>query len=294
MSVRVESDLRNERTHVVVERIKAMIKVGNNGCHTSNACGHRPESPSFMANRRDTLPRLNINMQQQPMPVQQLYPPALLQQGFHPSYPMPSTLHTPMQAFFNPQVPPAPARPTHHAHQASVQLAAAGIHPPNLLTPISTHFPRPSMILGSTGQPPSHPFPNRSRRQLSIGGPPKAVLGGPARKLSPLPSTSASNAPASTSTPLKKPKKVIVNLPKETVPGEDGGPATRSSWARSPLDNPFQYQDHPVIPPESTTVEVFPPDAYRLDLPNSIDVYLPGRVCTFIHYSLKVLWIAFE
>jgi hypothetical protein len=241
-----------------------------------------------MANRRDTLPRLNIinNMQQQQMPVQQLYPPALLQQGFHPSYPMPSTLHTPMQAFFNSQVPPAPARPTHHTHHASIQLAAAGIHPPNLLTPISTHFPRPSMILGSTGRPPSHPFPNRNRRQLSVGGPPKAILGGPARKLSPLPSTSAPSTPAST--------KVIVNLPKETVPGEDGEPATRSSWARSPYDNPFQYQDHPAISPESTTVEVFPPDTFRLYLPNSIDVYLPGRVCIFIHYNLKVLWIISE
>jgi hypothetical protein len=242
-----------------------------------------------MANRRESLPRLNIhNMQQQPMPVQQLYPPALLQQGFH-SYPMQSALHTPMQAFFNPQVPPAPARPTHNAHQASIQLAAAGIYPPNLVTPISTYFPRPSMILGSTGQPSSHPFPNRSRRQLSIGGPPKAVLGGPARKLSPLP-PSAPNGPATSTGPTspQKSKKINVNLPKETVPGEDGKPATRSSWARSPLDNPFQYQDHPGIPPELTTVEVFPPDTYRLNFPNSIDVYLPGRVCTFIHYNLKV------
>ena len=237
-----------------------------------------------MANRRESLPRLNINMQQQPMPVQQLHPPALLQQGFHPSYPMPSTLHTPMQAFFNPVPPPAPARFTHHAHQASVQLAAAGIHPPNLLTPLSTHFPRPSMILGSASQPPSHPFPNRKRRQLSIGGPPKAVLGGPARKLSPLPSNSAPND--ETSIFPKKSKKITVNLPKETVPGEDGEPATRSSWARFPLDNPFQYQDHPAIPPEVSTVEVFPPDTYRLDLPDLIDVYLPGKVCTFIFYNL--------
>jgi hypothetical protein len=249
-----------------------------------------------MANRRETLPRLNINMQQQPMPVQQLYPQPVLQQAFHPSYPIQSTLHTPMQAFFNSQVPPAPARPTHHAHQASLQLAAAGIHPPNLVTPISSYFPRPSMILGSTGQPPSHPFPNRNRRQLSIGGPPKAVLGGPARKLSPLPGTSAPNDSASTSTTnstsLQKSQKAIVNLPKETLPGQDGEPPNRSSWARSPLDNPFQYQDHPDIPPELTSVELFPPDTYRLHFPNSIDVYLPGRVCAFIHFKLNVLWIA--
>ena len=285
MSVSVESDLRNERIHVVDERNdKAMIKFFTQvTLFTRLVTG--------LSNCRETLPRLNINMQQQPMPVQQMYPTSLLQ-GFHPSYPMPSTLHTPMQAFFNSQVPPTPARPTHHAHQASIQLAAAGIHPPNLVTPISTHFPRPSMILGSTAQFPPHPFPNRNRRQLSIGGPPKAVLGGPARKLSPLPSTSAPYDAASSSITPPKSQKAIVNLPKESVPGEDGEPATRSSWARSPLDNPFLYQDHPAIPPELTTVEVFPPDTYRFDIPNSIDVYLPGRVCTFIHLNLKVLWIA--
>jgi len=218
-----------------------------------------------MANRRETLPRLS-------MPAPPMYAPPFLQQ---------SALQTPMQALFNSQVPAAPARPIHHAHQASIQLAAAGIHPPNLVTPVSTHFPRPSMILGSTGQPPSHPFPNRSRRQLSIGGPPKAVLGGPARKLSPLPSTSAPTAPATTP---QKTKKVFVNLPKETVPAKDGEPATRPSWARSPLDNPFQYQDDSVIPAELTTAELFPPDTYRLLLPHSIDVYLPGKVSIYLSF----------
>jgi hypothetical protein len=85
-------------------------------------------------------------------------------------------------------------------------------------------------------------------------------------------------------------QKVNVNLPKETVPGEDGKPATRSSWARSPLDNP--YQDHPVISPEVITAGVFPPDTDRHDVPYSIDVYLPGKVCFyFILYNIKVLWI---
>ena len=242
-------------------------------------------SPRIMANRRDNLPRLNIQQQQQ-MSALPMYPQAL---GF-PSYPIPSALHTPMQPLFNPQMPPTPARPTHHAHQVSIQLAAAGIHPPNLVTPISGHFPRPSMILGSTGQPPSHPFPNRNRRQLSIGGPPKAVLGGPTRKLSPLPSTSAPTAPATFTTP-QKPKKVTVNLPKETVPEKDGEAATRTSWARSPLDNPFQYQDHSVIPAELTTAEQFPPDTYRLYLPNSIDVYLPGRVSIILPSSLNLFLI---
>lgn len=263
MSVSVDSDLKGERNERMRER--NMIKVI--GQVPSVTLLTRLVTGNLMANRRESLPRLNIQHQQVPM-----YP---LQ---HSLYPMQSALHTPMQPLFNSQPPPAPGRPTQHAHQASVQLAAAGIHPPNLVTPISSHFPRPSMFLGSTGQPPSHPFPNRNRRQLSIGGPPKAVLGGPARKLSPLPSTSAQTAPVPASTTPQKPKKLVVNLPKETVPGKDDEPATRSSWARSPLDNPFQYQDHFVTPPELTTAEPFPPDDYRLHLPSSIDVYLPGRV----------------
>ncbi|KAF8168344.1 hypothetical protein B0H34DRAFT_685136 [Crassisporium funariophilum] len=233
--------------------------------------------------RRDPLPRLsiapNINMQQ-PMGGGGMYSPALptsLQQSFHPAFPMNSSLQTPMQAFFNAQPPPAPGRPAHHQHQASMQLAAAGIHPPNFMTPVATHFPRPSMMLGPGGQPqaPSHPFPNRNRRQLSIGGPPKAVLGGPARKLSPLPATATPTA--ATSVTPQKAKKVTVNLPKETIAGEDGKPATRTSWARTPLDDTFEYKDKPIIPVELSTTELFPPDAWRLRLPNSIDVYLPGK-----------------
>jgi hypothetical protein len=246
-----------------------------------------------MANkRRDPLPRLsiaqNFNMQQ-PMggPNQALYSPALpttLQQSFHPAFPMGNPLQTPMQSFFTPQMPGPPGRPTHHAHQASIQLAAAGIHPPNLVTPVATHFPRPSMILGPGGQPqpPSHPFPNRNRRQLSIGGPPKAVLGGPARKVSPMPgSVSPAPAPAVTPTPQKT-KKVIVNLPKETVVGEADESPTRPSWARSPVANQFVLTDVPVIPVDTTTAESYPPDAWRLGLPNSIDVYLPGKVCLLL------------
>ncbi|KAF9560205.1 hypothetical protein CPC08DRAFT_665707 [Agrocybe pediades] len=240
-----------------------------------------------MANRRrDPLPHLKIapNLaMQQPVggPGQALYSPALptsLQQSFHPSFPMNNPLQTPMQSFFV-NTPGAPGRPT-HAHHASIQLAAAGIHPPsNFMTPVATHFPRPSMMLapGSQPQGPSNPFPNRNRRQLSIGGPPKAVLGGPARKVSPLPGLAApSPAPAPSATPVKT-KKIIVNLPKETVVEEDGETKTRPSWARVPLDENFVYKDTAVEPVELTTAESFPPDSWRLGLPETIDVYLPGK-----------------
>ncbi|KAF9480431.1 hypothetical protein BDN70DRAFT_912709 [Pholiota conissans] len=241
-----------------------------------------------MSKRRDPLPRLNIapNMNsQQPMgtPAQGLYSPALptsIQQSFHPSFPMNNPLQTPMQSFFT-VAPGAPGRPTHHAHQASIQLAAAGILPPNFATPVTSHFPRPSMMLGPGGAPQasSHPYPNRNRRQLSIGGPPKAVLGGPARKVSPLPgAVGASTTPSSSNPAPTKTRKIIVNLPKEAPVGEGDEPPTRPQWARTPLTNEFAYEDIPVPPAEIDTAEIYPPDSYRLNLPNSIDVYLPGKL----------------
>lgn len=237
--------------------------------------------------RRDPLPHLkivqNLNMQQPTGgPGQALYSPALptsLQQSFHPSFPMNNPLQTPMQPFFN-NTPGAPGRPGHHAHHASIQLAAAGIHPPDYMTPVATHFSRPSMMLPSGAQPhpPSHPFPNRNRRQLSVGGPPKAVLGGPARKLSPLPAAvGPSISPAATPAPVKT-KKMVINLPKETIPGEDGQPSTRPSWARDPLPEDSVKEEAPVRAVETTTAESYPPDSARIGMPDIIDVYLPGKV----------------
>ncbi|KAH9487164.1 hypothetical protein JR316_0001233 [Psilocybe cubensis] len=237
--------------------------------------------------RRDPLPRLsivqNLNMQQPTGgPGQALYSPALptsIQQSFHPAFPVSNPLQTPMQSFFN-ATPGAPARPGHHAHHASIQLAAAGIHPPNYMTPVASHFPRPSIALAPGVQPQAspHPFPNRSRRQLSIGGPPKAVLGGPARKVSPLPGAlGPSITPGATPAPVKT-KKVIVNFPKETPVGEDGEPTTRPSWARTPLPKESDSSEQvPVKAVEIATAESYPPDEWRHDLPDAVDVYLPGK-----------------
>lgn len=249
------------------------------------SCYH-PEKPLILLQtmamkRGEHLPRLsiaqNINMQQ---PIGPMYAPALptaIQQSFHPAFPMGNPLQTPMQSFFTPGIPGAPARPTHRPNAASMQLAAAGIHPPpqGFMTPVSGHFPRPSISLNPAGQPaPSHPFPGRNRRQLSIGGPPKAVLGGPARKLSPMPEP----APA----PEKKKKKLVVNLPQETLVSHDGESQTSQEWARHPFKGiESTYSATTVVPAEISTAEIYPPDSLRTELPSTIDVYLPGRVCTF-------------
>jgi hypothetical protein len=193
--------------------------------------------------------------------------------------------------------PPPGMRPTHRVNQASMQLAAAGIHPPTHLagpgmpggpggpmTPIGGHFSRQSISGGpptaglAPGPSGHHPFPGRSRRQPSIGGPPKAVLGGPARKLSPLPGPTGTG----TSTPTAPPapaasaavsgKKRVVCLPKET--GEDG---VRKEWARNPLPHP--ENDLEVEWPEEIASGVeYPPEEVRLHMPGTIDVFLPRHV----------------
>ncbi|TRM62921.1 hypothetical protein BD626DRAFT_557808 [Schizophyllum amplum] len=241
-----------------------------------------------MHHPREQLPRLNIApslQMQQPMsfPQGQMFSPALptsLQQSFHPPFPMNHpNMHTPMQQHFGYPMPPpsAPGRPSHHAAAASIaHLAAMGIHPPNggppIITPVGGHFPRGSVMLGPPGMPGMPPPFGHKRRNMSIGGPPKAVLGGPQRKTSPLPP-----AAASTSAPVTKAKKIAVNLPKETIPGEDGAPPMRPEWARAPLDAPFECEDVRVPSAELSSAALFPPDAYRYAMPPTIDVFLPGK-----------------
>ena len=196
--------------------------------------------------------------------------PTALQQSFHPSFPMPNpSLQTPMQSFFPIHPPAAPGRPHHQSHNSVAQLAAVGILPPSAgpMTPLAGHFPRPSYLGGGP------PFPHRSRRQPSIGGPPKAVLGGPGRKHSPLPPT----APA---VPAAKPKKIVVNLPKETNTEEDGT-KSRPPWARRTLDVPFVYTEMELDGPEMSTCAINPPDVWSRNLPETLDVFLPGKVILY-------------
>lgn len=121
-----------------------------------------------------------------------------------------------------------------------------------------------------------HPGPGgfipKSRRTMSIGGPPKAVLGGPNKQQAPPP-------PAPAPPPTKQ-KKVVLNLPKETIPGEDGAPSTRAEYAREPLvDIPEQVE---TAAPELTSANEINGDEWRYSLPDTVEVYLPGKVCVCV------------
>jgi hypothetical protein len=238
------------------------------------------------ARYRDNPPRMNIppslNLQQ-PMGFDgrhnMPYSPALptsLQHSLHPSFPMNNhSMQTPMQPFFAPQLPPAPGRPTHRGQPSLAQLSSAGVLPPNgmPLTPSGHgHFPHASM--SHSGSNYGQQFPQRNRRQPSIGGPPKAVLGGPQRKVSPLPTPVPSS---STAAPTQKGKKSVVNLPKETV-NYEGEPSTRPPWARIPVKPSAIPDSLEIVYPELTTAECFPPDSWRYHVPATLDVFLPGKV----------------
>ncbi|KAJ7232830.1 hypothetical protein B0H12DRAFT_184779 [Mycena haematopus] len=221
-------------------------------------------------NPREHL-RLNIppNQQHALFGAPPMFSPALptALQGF------PLPLHTPMQPFFNPQVPRAPGRPTHR--QGSASLASFTPSQSTFpMTPGTGHFPRPSLMMGHSFPGPlpgGPPFPGRNRRQPSIGGPPKAVLGGPARKVSPMPPV-----PAITVPPVKT-KKVVIKLPNESPKDDDGNPLERPSWARIPVETPFVYKEVQVVEAELTTAESYPSDSWRLEIPPTIDVFLPGK-----------------
>lgn len=197
--------------------------------------------------------------------------PTALQHSFHPPpyFMNGPPLQTPMQSFFQHQPPPAPARPTYANHQGHASISHfPGYPPPSAIpmTPLGSAFP-PQM-----GPPFGQPFIPRNRRapSVSIGGPPKAPLGGPGRKHSPLP------PPQAAPTPTPKGKKVVVNIPVETIPGDVGEQSTRPPWARTPAAA-MNVEEPEVIAPEITSIELYPPDSWRQDIPDTVDVFLPGK-----------------
>ena len=218
-----------------------------------------------------------------------MFPPSLptsIQQGFHPPFvgPIPGNVMTPMQANFMPMPMPAAGRPINHRARASIaQLAAVGIPPPMgvPLTPfLPGQFPQgvPPMLV------PTPQFQPRSRRapSISTGGPPKAVLGGPGVK-SRVPTETAPTP--TTTAPPQKTKKVVVNIPRETITVEedgetngDEGPSRRETWARIPLRPSEEPEIVDPAPPETTSAELFPSEEWRAQFPPTVEVFLPGKV----------------
>ncbi len=115
----------------------------------------------------------------------------------------------------------------------------------------------------------------------------KAVLRGPNRKVSPIPP--AAVAASGSSAPRVKRKKIVVNLPKEDITGDNGQVVGRASWARNPLSDPDILPLPDVRAVETCSIEIYPSNDWRYDIPPSIDVFLPGKVRPF--FSLCCLYL---
>jgi hypothetical protein len=86
-----------------------------------------------------------------------------------------------------------------------------------------------------------------------------------------------------------KPKKMTVKLPKESPVGENGQPAAKPSWARTPLETPFVYRELKVPEAELTTADPFPDESWRQEIPPTIDVFLPGKVLLLSQAFINIL-----
>ncbi|KAK0456911.1 hypothetical protein EV421DRAFT_101222 [Armillaria borealis] len=77
--------------------------------------------------------------------------------------------------------------------------------------------------------------------------------------------------------PQVKYKKIVVNLPKEDITGDNGQVVGRASWARNPLSDPVILPLPDVTAVETYSTEIYPPNDWRCGIPPTIDVFLPGK-----------------
>jgi len=195
-----------------------------------------------------------------------------------------------------------PNPPHMSMHRSHPSMQYVGPHPAYLQMPPPGVVPgqNPMFSPAAPGQQfglgkPNGGFNPRQRRNqsVSIGGPPKAVLGGPQRKPSPLPpnATPSSSAtplvPAATPEPTKPKKKYVVRLPVETITGEGSSDAQsesalrRAPFARYPL--PLD-QDTPSEGPD--LLEISSRELISDILPLTPGVSLPGKV-GFTYFILQ-------
>ena len=216
------------------------------------------------------LARLHIPHQGSPVSSALFTPslPTALQQSYN--------IATPLNTSFGSQLPPHP-HPRHGMHRNHPSLMfpgpAAGIAPPSGM-PITPSGMPSHMMFGTQS------FQRGSRRTSSIstGGPPKALLGGPQRKHSPMPAVVPANPLNALVTKLKK---VVVKLPAERLQllseGTEATEMVYSLWSRKPLPHTQAPRMDHVDFPEAMSMDTHPIEQSSA-LPATIDVFLPGKV----------------
>lgn len=155
------------------------------------------------------------------------------------------------------------------------QIPNLGIHPQVPMTPFGSSFPPQLLHSGPNLPSVQQPFVPKSRRTPSmLGGPPKAPLGGPNRKISPLPLNAAAIALQEKLKTKKVPVKIPCESEREIV---DEEVHKKSLWSRHPIPISDMSDCQEIPPPSISTADIFPEESYRLLLPPSVDVFLPGK-----------------
>ncbi|EJD04490.1 uncharacterized protein FOMMEDRAFT_140427 [Fomitiporia mediterranea MF3/22] len=201
------------------------------------------------------------------------FPPLPSAHPFNPGFP----LQTPIQGSFFHPASNAPPRQMGHGHRATgsmAQIPSVGMHPPVPMTPFGSQFP-PQLLHGGGPNPSAQPFVPKSRRTPSmIGGPPKAALGGPNRKVSPLPPSSQ----VATILEKVKAKKIPVKIPLESGSDGVGTDASKPSlWSRRPIASSELPIPADIEPPEISSAPLYPDEEHTRQLPPTIDVFLPSK-----------------
>jgi hypothetical protein len=224
---------------------------------------------------------------------QPLFSPALptaLQTQFRPSmahglpHPLSLTmnaLQTPMQAQFFP--PPSPFVPGHNQRGSIVgpppHFAIPG---QNMIPGVNAPLMQPNMPNNQSmghghGRSSSVSLPfNRNRRQgsISLGGPPKATLGGPQNKHVAAPLTNPATSAAALEKTLKG-KKLIVKPPVEG-PNEEG---IVREYTRYPVPQAELPAFEEPASLDIKTADIYPEERPRDQFPKTLEVFLPGKVC---------------
>ncbi|KAG8887081.1 hypothetical protein FRB98_000608 [Tulasnella sp. 332] len=167
-------------------------------------------------------------------------------------------------------------------------MPGLGLPTPLTAGPHSTHFPpqtpggtQQNFPVGQSGGGRPQNYRQKRQQSISIGGPPKALLGGPQKKpITPIPGVAPVVINSSNSD--VKLKKVVVKLPKESesdgTMGDDVAESSsqaKSRWTRHPIPQQSVPSMPPVEPPVLVSRDVYSDE--DSDLSEKVTVILPRR-----------------
>lgn len=199
-----------------------------------------------------------------------------------------------MQASFSGQfIPPPPHTPSFRGkHRQNASVAQFALNSP---APFQQSNFQPSLSPFPQSPGPSSFMKSRRTASISLGGPPKALLGGPQRRPSPLIGQEVKEQGISADSQQHfaqayRKKKIVVNLPEESAPTIFEGKAYQSPpWARRPeplQPNLAHIRNSGFL--GITSRVIYTGEESNLDNFSSFEISLPSQV-KFLQYEFHYL-----